>query len=125
MQTADKLRAEMPLSVQSRPTFGFTLSNEQFPAPYLVELGMAVERAGSMPFWCSDHFQPWQDNDGHSSAGLGDPGGCRPAPERVVMGTGVTCPTYRFHPSVVAHCSLRWACSIRAGFGWVWARVKQ
>src|SRR5947199_5376120 len=46
MQTPDNQRARMPLSVESAPTIGFVLSNEQFAAPYLVELGAAAEKAG-------------------------------------------------------------------------------
>jgi TAT-translocated FGD2 family F420-dependent dehydrogenase len=80
---------------------GFALSHEQFPAPELVELGIAAEQAGFDCLWTSDHFQPWMDNQGHAGQGwltlaaLGQR-------TSIPMGTGVTCPTYRYHPAVVA-----------------------
>ena len=45
---------------------GFVLSREQFPAPELVGLGIGAEQAGFNVLWASDHFHPWQDNQGHS-----------------------------------------------------------
>jgi F420-dependent hydroxymycolic acid dehydrogenase len=82
---------------------GFVLSHEQFTQPELIELGVAAEQAGFDMIWASDHIHPWQDNQGHAThawltlAALGQ------RTERIRMGTGVTCPTYRYHPSVVAH----------------------
>lgn len=80
---------------------GFVLSHEQFQAPQLLDLGVAAERAGFDLVWTSDHFHPWMDNQGHAGqawvtlAALG---------QRIQLpfGTGVTCPTYRYHPAVVA-----------------------
>src|SRR5687768_7663492 len=52
--------------------------------------------------WTSDHFHPWQDNQGHAGhawillAAIGQ------RTERIPFGTGVTCPTYRNNPAVVA-----------------------
>jgi hypothetical protein len=48
------------------PHIGFVLSHEQFPAPQLLELGVAAEEAQFDELWASDHFHPWQDNQGHS-----------------------------------------------------------
>jgi TAT-translocated FGD2 family F420-dependent dehydrogenase len=81
---------------------GFVLSHEQFPAPELIALGLAAEQAGFDAVSTSDHFHPWQDNEGHaghawiSLAALGQ------RTERLTMGTAVTCPTYRYRPAVVA-----------------------
>ncbi|MBC8162854.1 MAG: TIGR03557 family F420-dependent LLM class oxidoreductase [Roseiflexaceae bacterium] len=80
---------------------GFALS-EQFPAPELLEYGVAAERAGFNRIWAADHFHPWMDNQGHSTqswlmlAALGQ------RTERLTIGTGVTCPTYRYSPQIVA-----------------------
>lgn len=82
---------------------GYVLSHEQFSAPELLEIGVAAEQAGFDMLWASDHIHPWQDNQGHAShawitlAALGQ------RTERIPFGTGVTCPTYRYHPAVVAH----------------------
>ena len=45
---------------------GFQLAHEQFTVPELVNLGIAAERAGFDLLALSDHFQPWQANEGHS-----------------------------------------------------------
>ena len=79
----------------------FVLSHEQFPPPRLLELASSAEAAGFDRVWTSDHFHPWMDNQGHSSqawitlAALSQR-------TRLPFGTGVTCPTYRYHPAVVA-----------------------
>jgi alkanesulfonate monooxygenase SsuD/methylene tetrahydromethanopterin reductase-like flavin-dependent oxidoreductase (luciferase family) len=44
----------------------FVLAHEEFPVPQLVEYGAAAEQAGFEGTWTSDHFQPWQPNEGHS-----------------------------------------------------------
>ncbi|SKA36681.1 TAT-translocated F420-dependent dehydrogenase, FGD2 family [Enhydrobacter aerosaccus] len=83
-------------------TIGYMLAHEQFTMPQLQEIGMAAATSGFGLLATSDHFQPWQANEGHSGeawltlAALGSrvPGAW--------MGTTVTCPTLRYHPAVVA-----------------------
>lgn len=81
---------------------GFVLSHEQFRTDQLVAQAQAAEQAGFQQVWASDHIQPWQDNEGHSMfpwltlALVGN------ATSRISFGTGVTCPTYRYHPAAVA-----------------------
>jgi len=48
------------------PQVGFQLAHEQFKVPELVELGIAADQAGFDLLAVSDHFQPWQENEGHS-----------------------------------------------------------
>lgn len=80
---------------------GYVLSHEQFRTPDLLEFGAAAERAGFDMLWTSDHFHPWQDNQGHAGqawvtlAALGQRVG-------IPFGTGVTCPSFRYHPAIVA-----------------------
>jgi TAT-translocated FGD2 family F420-dependent dehydrogenase len=81
---------------------GFVLSDEQFVAPELVEYGAAAENAGFDMIWISDHFHPWQDNQGHSGLAWITLGALGQRVKRVPMGTGVTCPTYRYNPAIVA-----------------------
>lgn len=83
-------------------SIGFVLSDEQFPAPELLELGVAAEQAGFDMVWCSDHFHPWQDNQGHSGMAWVTLSALGQRQSRIAMGTGVTCPTYRYNPAVVA-----------------------
>lgn len=81
---------------------GFVLSHEQFRTDQLVAQAQAAEQAGFHYVWASDHLQPWQDNQGHSMfpwltlALVGN------STSRISFGTGVTCPTYRYHPATVA-----------------------
>lgn len=81
---------------------GVVLSSEQFRTDQLVAQAEAAEQAGFQYAWASDHIQPWQDNQGHSMfpwltlALVGN------NTSRICFGTGVTCPTYRYHPAVVA-----------------------
>jgi TAT-translocated FGD2 family F420-dependent dehydrogenase len=81
---------------------GFILSHEQFSPVDLVKFGQRAEGVGFDMVWTSDHFQPWMHNQGRSSnawitlAALGQ------QLKKIPMGTGVTCPTYRYHPSIVA-----------------------
>lgn len=81
---------------------GFVLSHEQFPAAELIEYGVAAEQAGFDMIWCSDHFQPWQDNQGHASLAWLTISALGQRTQRLLMGTGVTCPTFRYQPSIVA-----------------------
>lgn len=88
--------ARRPLQV------GYVCAHEQFRTPYLVDNAVPAERAGFDTVWTSDHFQPWQDNQGHAMfpwltlALIGD------RTRRVHFGTGVTSPIHRHHPSDVA-----------------------
>jgi hypothetical protein len=45
---------------------GFMLAHEQFTGAQLVELGARAEKAGFDLLATSDHFQPWQANQGHA-----------------------------------------------------------
>ncbi|WP_432570575.1 TIGR03557 family F420-dependent LLM class oxidoreductase [Kineococcus sp. SYSU DK005] len=81
---------------------GFVLSHEQFRTQDLVRWGAQAERAGFGQLWTSDHIQPWQDNQQHSMHPWITQGLLSQATRRATFGTGVTCPTYRHHPSEVA-----------------------
>jgi TAT-translocated FGD2 family F420-dependent dehydrogenase len=85
-----------------RGMIGYMLAHEQFPLPGLVDIGAAAARSGFDLLATSDHFQPWQANEGHSGEAwvtLAALGARAPGPW---MGTTVTCPTFRYNPAVVA-----------------------
>lgn len=84
------------------PQVGFQLASEQFTIPQLVELGIAAERAGFDLLAFSDHLQPWQANEGHSSQAWITMSAIGQRTNRIRMGTTVTCPTFRYNPAVVA-----------------------
>lgn len=78
------------------------LGHEQFSVPDLVELGTAAERAGFDLLATSDHFQPWQDNEGHSGQAWVTMAALGARTSKVWIGPTVTCPTFRYNPAVVA-----------------------
>ena len=95
-------RLESMASSWLEPQIGFQLAHEQFRVPELVELGIAADRAGFDLLAVSDHFQPWQENEGTFGTSLGHDERNRAEDKRIRMGTTVTCPTFRYNPAVVA-----------------------
>jgi F420-dependent hydroxymycolic acid dehydrogenase len=81
---------------------GFMLPHEQFDVAQLVDLGVAAENSGFDFVALSDHFQPWQDNEGHAGMAWVTMAALGQKTSRIRMGTSVTCPTYRYNPAVVA-----------------------
>lgn len=81
---------------------GYVLAHEQFPTQDLVEYAVAAEEAGFDGVWASDHFHPWQDNQGHCGHAWITLAAVGQLTKRIAIGTGVTCPIYRYHPPIVA-----------------------
>jgi TAT-translocated FGD2 family F420-dependent dehydrogenase len=81
---------------------GFFLSHEQFPPTSLVDYAVAAEEAGFDSVWASDHFHPWQDNQGHAGHAWITLAAIGARTSRLALGTAVTCPIYRVHPAIVA-----------------------
>ncbi len=86
----------------SWPLIYYVLASEQFPAQQLVQYGVEAERAGFAGVWTSDHFQPWQANEGHSAPAWVTLAALTQRTSRIAFGTGVTCPIFRYRPAVVA-----------------------
>jgi F420-dependent hydroxymycolic acid dehydrogenase len=85
-----------------RKRIGFVLSSEQFPAEQLLGLSFEASQAGFPISWVSDHFQPWQTNQGHSCFAWSLIGAITQRAPQLTVGTGVTCPTFRYTPAIVA-----------------------
>ncbi len=86
-------------------TFGYFLSAEEHDAPTLVDLAVRAEQAGFEALWISDHYQPWNDEQGQSPFVWSVLGAIAARTERVRCATAVTCPTVRVHPAVVAQAA--------------------
>jgi G6PDH family F420-dependent oxidoreductase len=84
---------------------GFTLSSEEFGPRELVAHARRAEDAGFDFLSISDHFHPWVDRQGNSPFVWATLGAVAEATERVRVGTGVTCPTTRIHPAIVAQAA--------------------
>jgi coenzyme F420-dependent glucose-6-phosphate dehydrogenase len=90
--------------------YGYKASAEQFPPRRLLDLAIAAENAGFDSVWTSDHFQPWRHTGGHAPNALVWLGAAAQATKRVVLGTSVLTPTYRYNPAVVAQAFATLAC---------------
>jgi coenzyme F420-dependent glucose-6-phosphate dehydrogenase len=82
---------------------GYKASAEQFPPKALIEYAVLAETLGFDSVFISDHFQPWRHTGGHAPFSLAWLGALGARTERIVMGTSVLTPTFRYHPSVIAH----------------------
>src|SRR3954452_13819434 len=79
---------------------GYFLSCEEFTPRELIEQAKRAEAAGFHALWISDHYHPWNDEQGHSAFVWSVIGAISAATDLPVT-TGVTCPTVRIHPAVI------------------------
>ena len=83
---------------------GYFLSCEEYTPQQLIEQAVAAERAGFEALWISDHFHPWNDEQGQSPFVWSVIGALSQVTSLPVT-TAVTCPTVRTHPVVVAQAA--------------------
>ena len=83
-------------------SIGYTLMTEQAGPRELIQHAVAAEEAGFDFAVSSDHFFPWLDEMGHSPNAWVTLGAVAQATSRLELMTYVTCPTFRYHPAVVA-----------------------
>jgi len=86
-------------------TLGYALSCEEHAPADLVSYGAMAEEAGFEFVLISDHFHPWLDVQGQAPFVWSVLAALSERTERVALGTGVTCPTTRIHPAIVAHAA--------------------
>jgi coenzyme F420-dependent glucose-6-phosphate dehydrogenase len=98
------------------PELGFALSSEDHPPNDLVEQAVLAEQAGFSFCLISDHYHPWIAKQGHSPFVWSTLGGIARATETIRVGTGVTCPTIRIHPAVIAQAAATVACMMPGRF---------
>lgn len=88
----------------SRLTVGYAAMLEQFTPRDCVELTVLAEENGFSGCMAADHFQPWVPQQGQASfvwnvlTAVGE----RTSGD---LGPGVTCPSFRFHPAIVAQAA--------------------
>ncbi len=98
--------------------YGLTLSSEEHPPRKLVDLSIAAEEAGFDFISVSDHFHPWIGEQGHSPFVWSILGAISQVTEEIQVGVGVTCPTVRTHPAILAHATATAACLLQGRFTW-------
>ncbi len=82
--------------------FGYKASAEQFGPDALLGFGVLAEELGFDSVFVSDHFQPWRHAGGHAPFSLAWLGALGAKTARVLLGTSVLAPTFRYHPAIVA-----------------------
>jgi G6PDH family F420-dependent oxidoreductase len=85
-------------------TFGYFLSCEEYDPAELIEQAVRAEQAGFDALWISDHFHPWNDEQGESPF-VWSVIGALSQVCRLPVTTAVTCPTIRTHPAIVAQAA--------------------
>ncbi len=84
---------------------GYFLSSEEFGPRELVEQARMAEQAGFRDLWISDHYHPWNEEQGHSGFVWSTIGAIAEATENMKVTTAVTCPTTRIHPAIIAQAA--------------------
>jgi coenzyme F420-dependent glucose-6-phosphate dehydrogenase len=81
---------------------GYQISLEQFQPEIALKQTILAEEAGFKSIWASDHFMPWfhtNASSGFAWVWLGHVSGLI---KKAKIGTGATCPIFRYHPALVA-----------------------
>ena len=94
---------------------GYFLSSEEYTPQQLVEQAVLAEQAGFEALWISDHFHPWNDEQGQSPFVWGVIGAISQAC-RLPVTTAVTAPTVRMHPAIVAQAAATAAVQLEGRF---------
>ncbi len=81
---------------------GIVLASEEYSPRTLVEQGVEAERMGLDAVWGSDHFHPWFDTNAHGVFIWSTLSAVGVLTSKIVLGTSVTCPLFRYPPPIVA-----------------------
>jgi G6PDH family F420-dependent oxidoreductase len=84
---------------------GYKLMAEEHEPRALVANGRRAEEAGFAFAAISDHFFPWLEVQGHSPFAWSVLGALAQATRRIGLMTAVTCPSFRYHPAIVAQAA--------------------
>jgi coenzyme F420-dependent glucose-6-phosphate dehydrogenase len=95
---------------------GYKLSSEEQRPNDLVRYAAMAEDAGFTFSLISDHYHPWIDKQGQSPFVWCVIGGIAHATKRLRLGTGVTCPTVRVHPAIMAQAAATAAAMMEGRF---------
>lgn len=96
--------------------FGYALSSEEHSPKDLIRHAQRAEEVGFSFALISDHYHPWVSTQGHSPFVWSVIGGIAQATERLKLGTGVTCPTMRIHPAIIAQAAATAECLMPGRF---------
>jgi coenzyme F420-dependent glucose-6-phosphate dehydrogenase len=81
---------------------GYKASAEQFGPRELLDFSVLAEELGFDSVFVSDHFQPWRHTGGHAPFSIAWLAALGERTSRVLLGTSVLAPSFRYYPAVVA-----------------------
>lgn len=84
---------------------GYKLAAEAFGPKELIRQAVRAEQAGFDFVEISDHYHPWLDVQGHSPFAWNVLSAIAVQTDRLGLATGVTCPTVRYHPAIIAQAA--------------------
>ena len=84
---------------------GYKLATEAFGPKELIRQAVLAERAGFDFVEMSDHYHPWLEAQGHSPFTWNLLSAIAMKTERIGLVTGVTCPSVRYHPAIIAQAA--------------------
>jgi G6PDH family F420-dependent oxidoreductase len=108
----------MPTAAAAEVALGLTLSSEEHEPRRLVELAGLAEEHGFDFVSISDHFHPWLDEQGHSPFVWSVLGAIAERTDSIEVAVGVTCPTTRIHPVILAQATATTANLLPGRFTW-------
>ena len=97
-------------------TFGYFLSSEEHRPLDLVDQAVRAEQAGFEALWISDHYHPWNGEQGQSPFVWSVLGAIAARTSTIRCTTAVTAPTLRIHPAVVAQAAATTAAMFEGRF---------
>lgn len=83
---------------------GWKAGPEQYPPKELLDFTILAERSGFDFIDVSDHFHPWSE-EGEACFTWSWLGAAAVQTDKITLGTGLTCPILRYHPSVIAQAA--------------------
>jgi coenzyme F420-dependent glucose-6-phosphate dehydrogenase len=89
---------------------GYKASAEQFGPRELVDYAVLAEELGYDSVVVSDHFQPWRHDNGHAPFSFAWMAAVGERTSRILIGTSVVAPSYRYHPGIVAQAMATLGC---------------
>jgi G6PDH family F420-dependent oxidoreductase len=95
---------------------GCFLSSEEFAPGDLVAQARRAEEAGFHALWISDHYHPWNDEQGHSGFVWSVIGAISQVTDLPIT-NAVTCPTVRIHPAILAQAAATSSVLLEGRFG--------
>jgi G6PDH family F420-dependent oxidoreductase len=95
---------------------GYFLSSEEWGPQDLVAQAVKAQDAGFEGLWISDHYHPWNDQQGHSPFVWSTIGAIAQATDGMKVTTAVTCPTIRIHPAIIAQAAATSAVMLNGNF---------